>query len=112
MEIELRHAGTATIVVLSGRLDSTNATEADSTIQNCGNDQTNRLVLDLSTVNYVSSAGLRVVLLAAKRTSAKGGRFAIAGLQQNVREVFDVSGFLQILTVFDTADEAVAYVQG
>ena len=63
-------------------------------------------VIDLAGVDYVSSAGLRVILLAGKRLKAGGGRLALAGLRDNVREVFEMSGFLTLFPVLPTVDAA------
>ncbi|MDR2113199.1 MAG: STAS domain-containing protein, partial [Candidatus Accumulibacter sp.] len=61
--------------------------------------------LDLSGVDYISSAGLRVVLLLAKKL-ADGGALVLFGLQQGVYEVFEMCGFVDILTIVKTRDEA------
>jgi len=66
------------------------------------------LVLDLSGVRFVSSAGLRVLLKVAKAARAGGQRFAACGLQPAVHEVFEIGGFLQIIPVFGTRGEAIA----
>ena len=66
------------------------------------------LVLDLAGLDYVSSAGLRVLLKAAKEARAAGSRFALAGLRPAVREVFEVSGFFAVLTAYPTRAEALA----
>ena len=62
---------------------------------------------DLGEVHYVSSAGLRVLLKAAKQAKAGGGAFAIASPQAPVREVLEISGFDKILAIHATRDEAV-----
>lgn len=66
------------------------------------------LVLDFGCVEFVSSAALRVVLLAAKETRAKGGGFAIYGLREAVRRVFDISGFARVITMAGSEADAVA----
>ena len=66
------------------------------------------MVLDLARLDYISSAGLRVVLLLAKKLKQAGGALALCDIQPSVREVFEISGFLAILTVCDTRAQAVA----
>ena len=63
-------------------------------------------VLDMAGVEYISSAGLRVVLLLAKRLKQNSGHLVLCGLQPHVHEVFDISGFLAILDVADSRDAA------
>jgi anti-sigma B factor antagonist len=65
-------------------------------------------LLDLTGVPYVSSAGLRVVLVATKAARAAGGRFAVFGLSEAVRSVFELSGFGRIVPIMGTEAEALA----
>jgi len=66
-----------------------------------------RIVLDLGRLDYISSAGLRVVLLLAKKLKQLGGALILCDIQPNVREVFEISGFLTILKVCASREEAV-----
>jgi anti-sigma B factor antagonist len=67
-----------------------------------------RLVLDLGGVEYISSVGLRVLMLASKQAKAQGGSLAVAALQPVVREIFEISRFNLVLEVFPTLREALA----
>ena len=67
-----------------------------------------RLVLDLAGVEYISSVGLRVLLLASKQVKGQGGALAVAELQPVVREIFEISRFTLILNVEPTVREALA----
>jgi anti-anti-sigma factor len=67
----------------------------------------NRLVLDFSGLDYISSAGLRVLLMAAKRVQAEKGAMALFGMKEHVKDVFEISGFLPVLTVVDSAEAAI-----
>jgi anti-anti-sigma factor len=62
--------------------------------------------VDFSSLDYISSAGLRVLLGVAKKVGAKGGALRTFGLNQTVREVFDISGFSAILPVFPSESDA------
>ena len=66
------------------------------------------IVFDMAAVRFVSSAGLRILLKAAKAAKAVGHGFALCGLQPTVQEVFDISGFDQIITMRPTRTEALA----
>jgi anti-anti-sigma factor len=94
---------------LSGRLDSfqTSALETGLFDDIAGARQ---VLIDCTELEFISSAGLRVILMAAKRAKQAGGRLALFGLNANIRKVFSVSGFLKILNVFDTQAEARAFV--
>ena len=67
-----------------------------------------RLLLDFSKLQYISSAGLRIVLLAAKRIKSRGGRMALCSLNRQIHEVFEISGFSSILDILPSYDDAVA----
>jgi anti-anti-sigma factor len=67
-----------------------------------------RLVLDLGGVEYISSVGLRVLLLASKQAKGQGGALAVAALQPVVREIFEISRFTLILNVESTVRDALA----
>lgn len=84
-------------VALSGRLDTTTAPELEKEISSslAG---VNALVLDFSDLDYVSSAGLRVILKAQKAMNAKGG-MKLKNVNKDIMEVFDITGFVDILTI-------------
>lgn len=90
----------------SGRIDANNSERFESEMLEQLSQSPKGLVMDFSEIGYVSSAGLRVVLLAAKKVKAAGGTFVLCGISPAVLEVFRVSGFLSILTV--TPDRASA----
>lgn len=70
------------------------------------------VVIDMAGVDYVSSVGLRVLLMASKRATAQKGKIGVAAMQPTVAEVFQISHFHRILPAFDTVDAAVAGLQG
>lgn len=96
------------VLALKGRLDSVNAAAVEASITEQIRQGASRLALDFSDVGYVSSAGLRVVLVIAKRLKEIGGRLVLIGLTPSVHEVFAISGFLQILTVCEDRETALA----
>lgn len=106
--MESQTIGEMRVLSLTGRLDSINAAETEAAIAAEIRDGATRLVLDCSGLTYVSSAGLRVFLVVAKRMREIGGKVVLAGLAPSVKEVFAISGFLQILTVCESRDDAIA----
>ena len=94
----------------SGRLDSASAPELERVVVEHLDSGTRRLVFDFSDLDYISSAGLRVVLLAGKRLRAEGGKMQLAVMRDTVRDVFEMSGFIQLFPVASTLDEGLAQV--
>ncbi len=68
------------------------------------------MVIDVGQVDYVSSAGLRAFLVAAKRLKGAGGKVAIAAMKNNIKEVFDLSGFSSLFPSFPSVEGAVSNV--
>lgn len=83
----------------SGRIDSANAASFETDLLALFATPGSRVLVDMSELNYISSAGLRVVLMAAKRAKQGQGRLILCAMQPHIREVFAISGFLKILDV-------------
>ncbi len=66
------------------------------------------MVMDFGEVDYISSAGLRVILASAKSLKSKAGTLLLANVSAPVREVFEISGFGSVFTLYDSVDAAVA----
>ncbi len=106
MDIAIHPLADVTVVALTGNLDTSSAPEADKALKACIAEGTTKLLVDLENIDFVSSAGLRVLLAAAKGLKATSGEIRICCLNKTVQEVFDISGFSAILSVF--ADRAAA----
>ena len=106
MEISTRTINDIHIVGIAGSLDSTTSPEAQKALDAvlAG---ARKVALDFSELDYISSAGLRVLLGAAKKLRASGGTLRTFGLNPSVREVFEISGFSAILAVYLSEAEAV-----
>ena len=96
MDIKKQKDGTKLTVAISGRIDTATAPEAEAFI-NENLDGVQNLILDFKEVNYVSSAGLRVLLSLYKKMAAKDG-MKLINVNEAVRDVFEVTGFDEILT--------------
>jgi anti-anti-sigma factor len=105
MEITHRLKNEILIIAIKGRLDAATAPIADETIKKTLEENTHRLLFDLSALEYLSSGGLRVILGAAKEIRRKEGKVALAGLNQYVYEIFEVSGFTSMIPIKDTVEE-------
>ena len=97
MTIEKTITGTTAALKIIGRLDTTTAPELEATIDACTAD-VQELVLDCSALEYVSSAGLRVILKAQKLMNTKGN-MKLTHVNETIMEVFDITGFADILTI-------------
>ena len=97
MEIRKERTGNALTLSLSGRLETTTAPALDAVVKTELND-VDALTFDLAGLEYISSAGLRV-LLSAQKTMNKQGTMRVCGASEIVREIFDITGFTEILTV-------------
>jgi anti-anti-sigma factor len=107
MDISEDRKADAVVLALSGKLDATTAKTFEDRILGVIKSGAQRLVVDLALLEYVSSSGLRVFLLAAKRLQATDGKIAMCGLQDHVRQVFDLAGFSSILSIYGSRDEAI-----
>lgn len=96
MEIKTQTEGDKLTIAVSGRVDTVTAPEFGAGLK-FGDAKC--VVVDLANVPYMSSAGLRLLLVAHKTMSAKGGELQIANVQEDVREVFDITGFADILNL-------------
>ncbi len=115
MNLEFKNfvVGQAAVVSVQGRVDGNTATLLDThckkQLASLGQKS---LVLDLRATDYLSSAGLRSILILGKHAKSLGGRLAICGLTGVVRETFTISGFLDLFPVADTPEAAAAMAGG
>jgi anti-anti-sigma factor len=108
MEIKDKQVDGVTVLSLMGSIDAMTAPKITEFIQGQIARGNNKLVMDMSGVDYTSSAGLRVLLGAIKETRAQSGDLRLTGIQPDVQKVLNLSGFTNILKMFDTLDAAVA----
>ena len=106
MDVNITEKQDAFIVSVRGRLDAVTAPELEKTISNCADSDKSKIILDFNELEYISSAGLRVVLVTAKKMKAKQGELLVSGLKDTVKDVFELSGFYSIIKIFDTAEAA------
>jgi anti-anti-sigma factor len=110
MQVDESRDGDVLVLSLSGRLDAVSSPAVEARLLDAVR-RSSAVVLDLSGLDYVSSAGLRILLKTAKEAKAAQSRFALAALRPAVHEVFEVSGFFSILAAYPSLAEAVAAVR-
>ena len=104
---EIREAGNLVLAV-AGRIDTLTAKKFETAVLASTQAGAVPLVLDLDRLKYISSAGLRVILLAAKKQKQNGAKFALCNLHDEVRDVFEISGFAKMLNIYPSREAAVA----
>ena len=97
MTIEKKINGEAVTLIVEGRLDTQTAPELEAQLD-AALPGTKELVFDMTNLEYVSSAGLRVILKAQKAMNTQGS-MKLTGVNDSIMEVFDITGFLDILTI-------------
>ena len=100
------------IGALEGRIDGSNAGDFQSALESGIGSEDNALILDFEKVPFISSAGLRVGLVIARKFNEPGKKFSVCTLAEPVREVVAVSGFDQLISVYDSQDEAISAFAG
>ena len=108
MKIETRESQDIQIIAFEGNLDTNTSPEAESKINELIDAGKQKLLVNFEQLNFISSAGLRVLLATVKKLNASGGDLRICSLNATVQEVFDISGFVTILTVKSTEEEAIS----
>ena len=97
MTIDMKQNGTELTITLTGRLDTTTAPQLEGEMKPALNG-VEALILDFAGLDYLSSAGLRV-LLAAQKQMNKQGSMVVRNVNETISEIFDVTGFCDILTI-------------
>lgn len=106
MELEQNKNGDVTTLALTGRLDAATSATAQEQILRIIDEGNLKLIIDLSRLDYVSSAGLRIFITAGKRVKSKGGKMVFCSLQEYTKELFEIAGFTSIFTTCPTPAEA------
>jgi anti-sigma B factor antagonist/stage II sporulation protein AA (anti-sigma F factor antagonist) len=91
-----------------GRLDSATGPAFDEEVGRTIAGGANKLLLDMGELQFISSAGLRTVLHAAKQMKSLGGQLVLCSLNEQIKEVFEVSGFTRFLDISSSHEEAVS----
>ena len=112
MAVTIERQGDAIIAQVRGRVDGTNAAEFQDELIPVTDGSSQSVILDIGELSYISSAGLRVILLIARSLRAKESTFTICSPTESIREIFEISGFSQIIPIHNSQAEAVAALEG
>src|SRR5215475_5667560 len=106
MEISERKVGDVCIVQITGRLEWGTSDSLAQRLHHLIDDGERRLVIDGEKLDYISSTGLRVLLVAAKRLKAVDGKIVLSSLKPHIIEVFEIAGFKSIFPIYGNVDQA------
>ena len=106
LTLSLHQEGATSILRMTGRVDSASSGQFEQQMETVFADGPGIIIVDMAGIDYMSSAGLRVLLMAAKRVKAEGRQLILCNMAENIREVFDISGFSAIFDIAGTLDEA------
>ncbi len=97
---------------VTGRIDGSTAVAFEEAVRNAIDETDRALIMDFGGLDYISSAGLRVILLTAKSLQSQDAKLVLCALSEPIREVFKISGFDKLLPIHDTREEAEASLAG
>lgn len=112
MEIRQETLGSATLLRLLGRLDELATSEVELAFTGVLKESPEQVVLDLSGVEYISSGGLRILLMLSKALTRTSARLKLCNLSPFVAEVFEISNFVSIFDIYPSVDDAVSQPPG
>ena len=111
MEINKSIINNIPIIKVSGRIDASTSRDLETALNELIDQNKAQIVLDLGSVEYISSVGLRVMLAALKKVRPKQGDVLLTGLQPFVREVFEITGFTKLFSIYPSPEEAVGHIK-
>jgi len=107
MEISQKEENGIVSIAIKGRLDADSSAEAETVVKDALKGEKNRLLFNLGELEYLSSAGLRVLLSAAKEMRRRDGKIVLCDLNEFVKEIFEVSGFQSLIPITDSVESGI-----
>jgi len=107
MEITQKEENGIVLIDIEGRLDADSSQEAEKVVKEVLEGQTTRVLFNLGALEYLSSAGLRVLLSAAKEMRRREGKIVLCSLNEFVKEIFEVSGFQSLIPIVDSVESGI-----
>ncbi len=107
--MKIRHLGLKkdyVVVAVEGRMDAVSAPEFERFVSGVIDEGALKIILDFEGLDYISSAGLRSVLIVAKKIQSKEGEILVVSLRDTVKEIFEISGFSTIIPIHLSVDTA------
>ena len=107
MEITQKEENGIVSIGIKGRLDADSSPEAEKVVKEALEGQTTRVLFNLGALEYLSSAGLRVLLTVAKEMRRREGKIVLCSLNEFVKEIFEVSGFQSLIPIVDSVESGI-----
>jgi len=111
MDVIEQAAGAITIVEPRGRIDGAGAREFGACLARLLKNGRHRLVIDLKSISYISSAGFRQLLIADRSTRQKNGKLALCGIAGEIKRLFDIGAFDDLFVIYPTREESITRMQ-
>ncbi len=112
MKISTEREGTLLVAKPEGRLDGVSARDFDDALKSAISESDRVVIMDLEKLSYISSAGLRLILLTAKTLQKRDAKLLICSLSEPIREVFEISGFDKIIPIHANRAAAQSSING
>ena len=111
METRIQKEKNATIISVKGKMDAVSSPEFEKQLIKLIDQGEKDFVIDLGELEYISSAGLRVILATVKNLKEMEGRLSLCALKDMVKEIFEISGFVTLIPTYDSIDSALSQMQ-
>lgn len=112
MEIVQEQHGDVWVFLIKGKLDSLSSKALEDQMATTLAQGPKKILADFTQLDYISSAGLRVLLMTAKKLSGSNGSIALCALKPSIKTVFDIAGFSAVFQIFPTPSEALTHLAG
>lgn len=106
MNIKKEKIGDFSVLKIKGRVDTVNSAELEIEVKKLFDSGETKVILNCNEMNYISSSGLRVFLVAEKRAISTNGKLILSNMQPTIEEIFRISGFWNLFKIFDSQEEA------
>ncbi|HAH25980.1 MAG TPA: anti-anti-sigma factor [Prolixibacteraceae bacterium] len=107
MNIKKEKTGNFTVLKIKGRIDTVNSSALEAEVKLLFDSGENNLIFNCSGMDYISSSGLRVFLVAQKKAISINGKLYLSNMQPAIQEIFRISGFSNLFKIFDTQEEVI-----
>ena len=106
MDISVNKIDQIVKVAVDGRIDTNNYNQFENAVNGLFEENVKAIYLDCNKLNYISSSGLRIFLTVQKKMMSTNGKFILYAMQPAIKEIFDISGFSSIFSIYETEQEA------
>ncbi len=110
IEVNIERQDDILAALITGRIDGSNVMQFEESIKDAIEEGDRAVVLDMENLTYISSAGLRAILMTAKTLQNRNAKFLLCSLSKSIREVFEVSGFDKIINIQPDRAQALAAI--